>query len=120
MSERDGMGQLSRQEWLAAGAAIGTSVAAYGVTSDAAAQPNGDIRARPSLNENPLGPSPLAVAIIRDELSSLERYAAGRGDALEAQIAALKGVSPDRVGLCTFRLHRPACSGGSLSLFRQA
>jgi hypothetical protein len=37
MSERDGMGQLSRRGWLAAGAAIGTSLATYGVTSDATA-----------------------------------------------------------------------------------
>jgi hypothetical protein len=62
MSERNGMGRLSRREWLAAGAAIGTSLATYGVTSDAAAQSNRDIRARLSLNEIPFGPSPLAIA----------------------------------------------------------
>jgi len=94
--ELDPKGQLSRREWLAVGAAIGTSLATYGLAPDAVAQPNG-IRARLSLNENPFGPSTFAVTAIRDELSQLERYTADRGKDLETQIAALEGVSADQI-----------------------
>jgi len=62
-----------------------------------AAPPRPGTTVRLSLNENPLGPSPLAIAAIRDELLALDRYTADRGDALEAQIAILEGVSPDQI-----------------------
>ncbi|MGV8844084.1 MAG: histidinol-phosphate transaminase [Pseudomonas sp.] len=43
-------------------------------------------------NENPLGPSPKAMAAIRDALSELTRYPDGNGFALKSQLAAHYGV----------------------------
>jgi histidinol-phosphate aminotransferase len=48
-------------------------------------------------NENPLGPSPRAIAAIRDALHGMHRYPEGSGHDLVRKIAAKIGVSPDRV-----------------------
>jgi histidinol-phosphate aminotransferase len=50
-------------------------------------------------NENPLGPSPRAVAAIRDTLRGLNRYPDGGGYALVGKIARRHGVTPERVVL---------------------
>jgi len=72
-----------------AGAALGSApLAASGIPSALAAPQSETAGARLSLNENPFGPSPLAIGAIRDELASVERYTAGKGDALAAQIGA--------------------------------
>src|SRR5260221_5266526 len=52
---------------------------------------------RLSLNENPLGPSPLAVEAIQNALSEIARYAGDDARALEQQIADREGVSPDQI-----------------------
>jgi histidinol-phosphate aminotransferase len=52
---------------------------------------------RLSLNENPLGPSPLAVEAIQNALSEIARYAGDDVQALEHQIADREGVSPDHI-----------------------
>jgi histidinol-phosphate aminotransferase len=52
---------------------------------------------RLSLNENPLGPSPLAVEAIQNALTEIARYAGDDAHALEQQIADREGVSPDQV-----------------------
>jgi len=46
-------------------------------------------------NENPLGPSPAAVAAARRELESLARYPEGSGYRLTAALAARHAVAPD-------------------------
>jgi histidinol-phosphate aminotransferase len=48
-------------------------------------------------NENPLGPSPKAVAAIRDALADLHRYPDGSGYYLKRALAQKLGVSPDAV-----------------------
>lgn len=48
-------------------------------------------------NENPLGPSPRALAAIRDALDGVHRYPEGSGHALVRKIAAKIGVAPERV-----------------------
>lgn len=48
-------------------------------------------------NENPIGPSPLAVQAIRSALAELNRYPDGGGFALRQKIAARHDVSPDRI-----------------------
>jgi histidinol-phosphate aminotransferase len=52
---------------------------------------------RLALNENPFGPSPLAVDAIRNALPGIARYASDDARALEQQIADREGVSPDQV-----------------------
>src|SRR5260370_15854476 len=52
---------------------------------------------RLSLNENPLGPSPLAVGAIQNALTEIARYAGDDAHALEQQIADREGVSPDQI-----------------------
>ena len=53
--------------------------------------------ARLALNENPLGPSPLAVRAIQSALTEIARYAGDDAHALERQIAEREGVSPDQI-----------------------
>jgi histidinol-phosphate aminotransferase len=52
---------------------------------------------RLSLNENPLGPSPLAVRAIQGALTEIAQYAGDDAHALERQIADREGVSPDQI-----------------------
>jgi histidinol-phosphate aminotransferase len=48
-------------------------------------------------NENPLGPSPLALAAIREALPNVHRYPDGSGHRLTRALASHWGVSPDMV-----------------------
>ena len=48
-------------------------------------------------NENPLGPSPMALAAIRQSMASLHRYPDGAGHRLSHKIARANGVSPANV-----------------------
>jgi histidinol-phosphate aminotransferase len=48
-------------------------------------------------NENPLGPSPLAVQAILGKVSSLHRYPDGSGYYLKAKLSEKFGVSPGRI-----------------------
>ena len=50
-----------------------------------------------SSNENPLGPSPLAIAAAQDSLKSMHRYPSSDHAALRAAIGQAHGVDPDRV-----------------------
>jgi len=50
-------------------------------------------------NENPLGPSPLAVRAIRDALGNLHRYPDGGGYLLINKIAEKMGVLPENIVL---------------------
>jgi histidinol-phosphate aminotransferase len=50
-------------------------------------------------NENPLGPSPLAVAALREALAGVHRYPDGGGHRLRHALAAHWSVSPDEVVL---------------------
>ena len=48
-------------------------------------------------NENPLGPSPKALAAVQHRLNKLHRYPDGDGHLLTGKIAAANGVSPSNV-----------------------
>jgi len=50
-------------------------------------------------NENPLGPSPKALAAIRGALAELTRYPDGNGFALKSRLAARYAVQPQQVTL---------------------
>nr|WP_314492729.1 histidinol-phosphate transaminase [uncultured Pseudomonas sp.] len=50
-------------------------------------------------NENPLGPSPKALAAIKDELAELTRYPDGNGFALKSLLSNQCGVQLDQVTL---------------------
>jgi histidinol-phosphate aminotransferase len=73
---------------------VGTVAAS---TSLATAPPAGLIRL--SLNENPLGPSPLVAEAIQNALTGIARYAGDDARALEQQVAEREGVSPDQIVL---------------------
>ena len=48
-------------------------------------------------NENPLGPSPKALAAIRQSMVSLHRYPDGAGHLLTRKIASHNGIEPENV-----------------------
>jgi histidinol-phosphate aminotransferase len=50
-------------------------------------------------NENPLGPSPLAVAALREAVAGVHRYPDGGGHRLRHALAAHWGVAPEEVVL---------------------
>ena len=50
-------------------------------------------------NENPLGPSPAALAVIKNVLPELARYPDGNGHALKDALAAKLGITPNEITL---------------------
>ena len=48
-------------------------------------------------NENPIGPSPLALEAIKGEMSNLHRYPEGSGIRLKEALARKHGVAPDQI-----------------------
>ncbi len=87
---------LTRRGWLKAG---GLALAGLAVASRPAwAQPAPLVRL--GLNENPLGPSPLVDAAIRDNLRDLHAYTTeAEAQALIRQIADFEGVKPEQIVL---------------------
>jgi histidinol-phosphate aminotransferase len=94
---------LNRREYLATGGlAVGGLALAAGSPDARAAGP--DIkhtsparRVRLSFNENPFGPSPSALAAIRNDFGELCRYVDEPGDVLTRAIIAREGVSADQI-----------------------
>src|SRR5258707_11091566 len=72
-----------------------SSVGAVAASTSAVTTPVAGLT-RLSLNENPFGPSPLAVEAIQNALSEIARYAGDDARALEQQIADREGVAPDQ------------------------
>jgi histidinol-phosphate aminotransferase len=85
---------LNRREWLSIGAA-----AASGLLPSAAASKPGHDPIRLSLNENPFGPSPLALHAIRAQLTDLSSYAGDEVAELTKTIAAREGIAPEQIVL---------------------
>jgi histidinol-phosphate aminotransferase len=88
---------LSRRDYLTtSGLALGGLVlpAAQGAGGHL---PSG--RTRLSLNENPFGPSQLALAAIQDQVGELCRYVDEKDDALTKAIVARESVSVDQIVL---------------------
>jgi len=48
-------------------------------------------------NENPLGPSPMAVRAIIDNLNKINRYPDGSGYYLKSRLSEAYGITPDRI-----------------------
>ena len=92
------MPEITRREWMEAG---GLALTGLGLPAavKAASSDTGHIRARLSLNENPFGPSPLALQAIRNERHELCRYTGEEAAKLIRSIAAREGVSADRIVL---------------------
>ena len=90
--------QMNRRDYLsAAGLVFGGLV--IGTTSVHADVGAPSIRARLSLNENPFGPSPQAIAAIRSLSSELCRYSDADADVLTPAIAAHEDVAADQIVL---------------------
>lgn len=70
-------------------------IAAY--KGGAAEAPGAKRRLRLASNENPLGPSPLAVEAARRAAAELHRYPDGHSTALREALAAHEGIDPDRI-----------------------
>jgi histidinol-phosphate aminotransferase len=85
---------LSRRVWLSIGAA-----AASGVMPFAASSKPGPDRIRLSLNENPFGPSPLALLAIRAQFDDLSRYAGEEVAQLTKTIAERENIAIEQIVL---------------------
>src|SRR5882757_1103383 len=89
---------MSRRDYLtASGLALsGLVLSATLGHTESAMQP---LRARLSLNENPFGPSRLALAAVQNEFGSLFRYVDKQADILTPAIVARQGISADHIVL---------------------
>jgi histidinol-phosphate aminotransferase len=97
-----GKAALTRREWLTAGGVALRGAVLSAVDSAAANAADGfapPLRARLSLDENPLGPSPLALQAINEQLGDVARYTGGEADMLRQAIAAREGVPADQIVL---------------------
>jgi histidinol-phosphate aminotransferase len=91
---------LSRREYLATGLAVGGFVLAAGSSEAMAAGPgskSASHRVRLSFNENPFGPSPSALAAIRNDFGELCRYVDEPNDVLTRAIMAREDVAADQI-----------------------
>jgi histidinol-phosphate aminotransferase len=96
-----------RRQWLGAAGALGAayiaeSHAAHAAPATDAAHATAAARSTSielSLNENPFGPSALAVRAIEKHLSGLARYTRGEADELVQAIAKREQVAPEQIVL---------------------
>jgi histidinol-phosphate/aromatic aminotransferase/cobyric acid decarboxylase-like protein len=72
-----------------------SSVGTVAASTSLAVAPSAGLT-RLSLNENPLGPSPLAAEAIQNALTGIARYAGDDAHALEQQIAKSFSAERDR------------------------
>jgi histidinol-phosphate aminotransferase len=87
---------LTRRDWLVTGG-IALGGLAFPRASGGAEPVAHPARARLSLNENPFGPSPFALAATRNQLGEMCRYSDDGGDALTREIVARENVSADQI-----------------------
>ena len=91
----DPLTNLNRREWLSIGAA-----AASGLLPSAAASKPGHDPIRLSLNENPFGPSPLALQAIKTQLTDLSRrYTGDEVAELTKTIATREDIAAEQIVL---------------------
>lgn len=83
---------VGRRFWLGAALASGAALV-LGTRSSRAVAP----ALRLALNENPFGPSPLALQAIREALTGLSRYTGAEAERLVAAIAARERVAVEQV-----------------------
>jgi histidinol-phosphate aminotransferase len=91
--------ELARRRWLRGVGALVAGVALPLRALQAAPASPGPSRAtlRLSLNENPFGPSPLALEAIRAGLADLSRYTGAEAEALVSEIARRERVGVEQV-----------------------
>ena len=94
LARNDALTELNRRAWLSIGAA-----AAGGLVPVAAASKLGLGRIRLSLNENPFGPSPLALQAIKAHLAHLSRYAGEEVAELTKTIAERDNIPIEQIVL---------------------
>jgi len=87
----DPLTNLNRREWL--------SIGASGLLPSAAAGKPGHDPIRLSLNENPFGPSPLALQAIKAQLTDLSSYAGDEVAELTKTIAAREDIAAEQIVL---------------------
>ena len=89
---------VTRRDWLITGgiALGGLALPAASGGAESVLRP---ARARLSLNENPFGPSPFALAAIRNQLGEVCRYVDDGVEALTREIVARESVSADQIVL---------------------
>ena len=90
---------LSRRSFaslLASAAALAAVPLPQAVAKSAKEEPASDV-VRLSANENPYGPSPIALSAMRDAMAITYRYPDEAVDALSADLAKLHGVPTDQV-----------------------
>ena len=88
------MADLNRREWLLLGTATALNVLHPAMATTPTPRP-----IRLSLNENPFGPSPLAVDAIKADLLGLSRYTGDELDTLTDAIAKHENVGPGHIVL---------------------
>jgi histidinol-phosphate aminotransferase len=88
---------MTRRKLFGGAALSGLALSSVGTVAAATSLAPAVGLTRLSLNENPLGPSPLAVEAIQNALTEIARYAGDDGRALEQQIADREGVSPEQI-----------------------
>jgi len=86
--------EMNRRQWLSIGAAAAGGLFPAATT----AQPRND-RIRLSLNENPFGPSPLALGAIQSHLSGLYRYTGDEVGELTAAVSARENMAAEQIVL---------------------
>jgi histidinol-phosphate aminotransferase len=94
-----GTSRMTRRKLFGGVALSGLALSSVGTASTSLATATAAGLTRLSLNENPFGPSPLAVRAIQNALTEIARYAGDDAHALEQQIAEREGVSPDQIVL---------------------
>src|SRR6202022_1184699 len=89
--------RMTRRKLFGGAALSGLALSSVGTVAAATSLAPAAGLTRLSLNENPLGPSPLAMEAIQNALTEIARYAGDDARALEQQIADREGVSPDQI-----------------------
>ena len=86
---------MTRRKLFGGAALSGLALSSVGTVAAATSLAPAAGLTRLALNENPLGPSALAVEAIQNALTEITRYAGDDARALEQQIADREGVSLD-------------------------
>jgi histidinol-phosphate aminotransferase len=88
---------MTRRKLFGGAALSGLALSSVGMVAAATSLAPAAGLTRLALNENPLGPSALAVEAIQNALTEITRYAGDDARALEQQIADREGVSLDQI-----------------------